>query len=202
MRVLALADRPPHPDPRAYLAQNRVDAILCLGDLQPSWLEGIADAGQPKLGVYGNHDEKPYMDEVGIEDLHLSRRVLDGVRFAGFEGCVRYKPKGGRQYTQEQARKMVRKLPAADVLLCHCPPFGVNDDPDDHAHVGWLALRDWVEEHQPRYLLHGHTYPQPGRVVSRVGETQVLYVHGLRRLTLELPAAAGAPFAPAPNSAA
>jgi Icc-related predicted phosphoesterase len=193
MRVLALADRPPRPDPRAYLAQQRVDAVLCLGDLQPAWLEGIADASVPKLGVYGNHDEEPYMRAIGIEDVHLRLRVLAGVRFAGFEGCVRYHRKGGRQYTQQQARRMVRKLPGADVLLCHCPPWGVNDDPTDPAHVGWLALRDWVEEHRPRYLLHGHTHPPPGGRVTRIGETEVRYVSGASAVTLELPSAALTP---------
>ena len=187
MRVLVIADRPPRPDPRVYLAQQRVDAILCLGDLQVSWREGIAETALPKLGVYGNHDEEPYMESAGIEDVHLRAVALGGARFAGFEGCVRYQPRGGRQYTRAQAGRMVRRLPGAEVLLCHCPPWGVNDDPEDPAHVGWVALRDWVEEHEPRYLLHGHTYPRPGRRVTRVGETEVVYVAGLRAVELELP---------------
>jgi len=187
MHVLVLADRPPRPDPRVYLAQQRVDAILCLGDLQEAWLEGLADADQPKVGVYGNHDEEPYMERMGIADAHLRAVTIDGARFAGFEGCVRYQPRGGRQYTQEQATRMVRRLPPADVLLCHCPPWGVNDDPDDAAHVGWLALREWVHEHRPRYLLHGHTHPQPGGRITRVGDTEVVYVAGLRAVELELP---------------
>ena len=55
----------------------------------------------------------------------------------------------GPSYTQKQAKKLIRKLPPADVLLCHCPPRGVNDDPDDPAHIGLEALRDWVLEHNP-----------------------------------------------------
>ena len=71
----------------------------------------------------------------------------------------------GPSYTQREAKKLIRKLPAADVLLCHCPPRGVNDDPDDPAHVGFDALRDWVLEHQPRWLLHGHVHPHPGSLL-------------------------------------
>ena len=48
------------------------------------------------------------------------------------------------------AAKLVGRLPAADVLLTHSPPAGVNDDPDDPAHVGYDGLRDWVDRHRPR----------------------------------------------------
>jgi Icc-related predicted phosphoesterase len=64
------------------------------------------------------------------------------------------------------------------VLLCHCPPWGVNGEPDDPAHVGFVALRDWVERHEPRYLLHGHTTPDPRTRVDRLGATEVVWVRG------------------------
>ena len=89
MRVLALADRPFHADVAKLAANYDVDAILTLGDLQPSWLESLDKCCQPKLGVYGNHDDEPYMTYFGIDDLHLNRIDLDsGVSFSGFEGCV------------------------------------------------------------------------------------------------------------------
>ena len=76
MRVLALADRPFHADVAKLASSYDVDAILTLGDLQPSWLESL-DCIQPKLGVYGNHDDEPYMTWFGIDDLHLNRIQLD-----------------------------------------------------------------------------------------------------------------------------
>jgi uncharacterized protein len=188
MRVLALADRPFHADVARLASQHDVDAIVTLGDLQPSWLETLDRVHLPKLGVYGNHDEEPYMTWFGIDDLHLNRIGLDGgLSFAGFEGCVTYRRSGGKvgpSYTQEQAAKLVRKLPAADVLVCHCPPRGVNDDEDDPAHIGFDALRDYVWKHHPRFLLHGHTHPQPGRIVDHVGDTRVFYVNGARAIDL------------------
>ena len=116
MRVLALADRPFHADVAKLASRCDVEAIVTLGDLQPSWL------------------------------------------------C--------------------RKLPAADVLLCHCPPRGVNDDPEDPAHIGYDALREWVLKHQPRWLLHGHTHPTPGSLLKSIGETRVVYVNGARVIDL------------------
>ena len=191
MRLLALADRPFHVDVATLAEQRGVDAVVCLGDLQPSWLESLERVRLPKLGVYGNHDGEPYMEWFGIEDVHMRRIDLDrGPAFVGFEGCVSYRPERGRgpagpTYSQRRAARLARRLPGADVLLCHCPPLGVNDDPDDPAHVGYSALRDWVLEHEPRYLLHGHTHPQPGRIATRLGRTRVVYVNGAKVLDVD-----------------
>lgn len=188
MRVLALADRPFHADVAKLAANYDVDAIVTLGDLQPSWLESLDKCCQPKLGVYGNHDDEPYMTYFGIDNLHLNQLDLGTLTFAGFEGCVSYKRSGlgrvGPSYTQRQARKLVRKLPAADVLCCHCPPRGINDDPDDPAHIGYEALRDWVDQHRPKWLLHGHVHPRPGSLLERIGDTRIVYVNGAKVLNL------------------
>jgi len=185
VRVLVLADREPRPSVAALLAAGPIDAIVGLGDLQPAWIEGIADAAQPKLGVYGNHDDGAYMPALGMEDLHLRAVELGGLSFAGFEGCVRYRRDGAHQYTQAEAAALAASLPPADVLVCHCPPAGINDDPEDPAHVGFDALRAWVDRVRPRYLLHGHTYPPPGRTVRRHGPTRVVHVAGARMVELE-----------------
>jgi Icc-related predicted phosphoesterase len=69
--------------------------------------------------------------------------------------------------------------------MCHCPPYGVNDDPEDPAHVGFKGLRAWVLEHEPSLLLHGHTYPHPGKLATKLGATRIVYVNGVR--IMELP---------------
>ncbi|HEY7619339.1 MAG TPA: hypothetical protein VH834_06165, partial [Solirubrobacteraceae bacterium] len=70
----------------------------------------------------------------------------------------------------------------------HSPPFGINDEPDDPAHVGLVGLREYIEREHPAMLLHGHTYPP--LPVERFGETQVRHVRGHRFVTL--PSAASA----------
>src|SRR3954467_4584567 len=129
MRVLALADRPFHADVAKLAANYDVDAILTLGDLQPSWLESLDKCFQPKLGVYGNHDDEPYMTYFGIDNLHLNEIQLDsGMSFAGFEGCVSYKRSGlgrvGPSYSQRQGKKLVRQLPPAGGPPWPRPPPG------------------------------------------------------------------------------
>ena len=183
MRVLVLADEPPPADPAELVAANAPDVVVTLGDLAPGRIASLADVDVPCIGVHGNHDGPNDLAPLGIRDLHLARVEIGGWSLAGFEGCVRFSD-GAHQYTQEEAVALAAALPPADVLICHCPPYGVNDDPDDPAHVGFHALREWVERHEPRYVLHGHTTPDPRRRVHRMGPTAVEWVRGARVLEL------------------
>lgn len=72
----------------------------------------------------------------------------------------------------------------------HCPPLGVNDDLSDPVHTGWTALADYLRRCRPRYLLHGHAYPREDELVTRVGDTEVVYVSGVQLVELDLPGCA------------
>jgi Icc-related predicted phosphoesterase len=184
MRILAFADEPPHAPIDELVAAYTPDLIVLLGDLEPAWTEGLAAIDLPKLGVLGNHDAQDALAAVGAEDIQLRRVEVGGLSFSGFGGAPRYSRDGPNEWTEKEAAKLVGRLPAADVLLSHSPPAGVNDDRDDPAHCGSPALRDWVEQNQPAWLLHGHTLPHPARRVKRLGETRVVHVRGAAALDL------------------
>jgi uncharacterized protein len=185
MRVLALADKRPPVDPATLARQKRVDAVFCLGDLDRAWIEPLMSLDIPRFGVHGNHDPEHVLRDLEIEDLHLRRtQVTGGITVAGFEGCVRYGGGATHQYTQREASRLAKRLPAADVLLCHCPPLGINDDPDDPAHIGFEGLREWVDRYRPRYILHGHTHPLPGHALAQYGDAKVHWISGARVLDL------------------
>jgi Icc-related predicted phosphoesterase len=184
MRTLALADAPPHGPIADLVAEQRPDLIVLLGDLEPAWTDGLERIALPKLGVRGNHDADDALVRLGAEDLHLHRTELDGLSFSGLGGSPRYSLHGGNEWTEEEAEELVERLPPADVLLTHSPPAGVNDEPGDPAHRGWIALRAWVERHQPAWLLHGHTLPDPTQRVHRLGDTRVVHVRGAMALEL------------------
>ena len=175
MRILAFADEPPH---------HRPELIVLLGDLEPAWTEGLAAVDLPKLGVLGNHDAEDALSAIGAEEIQLRRVEVGGISFSGFGGSPRYSRDGPSEWTEKEAEKLVGKLPAADVLLTHSPPAGVNDEPDDPAHRGSPALRAWVERHRPAWLLHGHTCPHPAHRVRRVGDTRVVHVRGATAIDL------------------
>jgi Icc-related predicted phosphoesterase len=185
VRVLALADQRPPLEPALMARRLHVDAVVLLGDLDRAWIESLTTLRIPRLGVHGNHDPAGLLGDLGIDDVHGRRVSLGAMTVAGFEGCVLYGRGGEHQYTQKHASKLARKLPGADVLLCHCPPEGVNDDPDDPAHVGFEGLRRWVERHEPRHVLHGHTHPNPAQVVDHLGGTRVHDVQGARVIRLD-----------------
>ena len=188
MRALALADRPFHADAGRLAASTTSTRSSASATCRPRGSRRSTASRLPKFGVRGNHDIEPYMEQYGIEDLHLRRIELEsGLSVCGFEGCVAYRRDHGEHgpaYSQRKAARLVRKLPPADVLICHCPPFGVNDDPEDPAHVGFVALREWVLEHRPRLLLHGHTHPNPATLDDRLGDTRIVYVNGARVVDL------------------
>jgi Icc-related predicted phosphoesterase len=187
MRLLAAADQAPHIPLATLVKHHRPDAVVLLGDLDPDWVDPLWRFEHlPILGVYGNHDDGKYLGARNTTDLHLERAEIQGLTFAGFQGSVRYKPNAPFQYTQKDAAKLARRLPKADVLLSHSPPRGVHEEPDDRAHEGFDALRAYIEEHQPRYAIHGHT-PAPPRGPTRIGRTQVIHVVGARLLELPGP---------------
>jgi Icc-related predicted phosphoesterase len=184
MRVLVFADQRPPADPAELVAANAPELVVTLGDLEPNWLASLASTDVPKVGVHGNHDGVDDLRTLGIEDLHLSRAEMGGWSFTGFEGSVRVHAPGPHLFSQDEAARLIRDLPAADVLVSHSPPLGINDAPDDPAHVGFEALREWVERHQPRYLLHGHTTPDPRTRLWRLGPTEIVWVRGAMTVDL------------------
>ncbi len=179
MRILAIADRAPLKPLSVLLQEQPVDLIVTLGDLEMSDIRYLENVRQiPKLGVYGNHCSGMYMPELGIVNMHMATTVIQGVRFGGFEGCVRYKQSTAKMYTQEEASELFSYYPPVDVLLMHCPPYGVNDDPTDIAHTGFIGSRDYVSREHPKLLMHGHTYPTANELVREVGSTRIEYVFG------------------------
>lgn len=184
MNVLAIAGRRPKIDIQDVVRQNNVELIITLGDLTREdllQLEQITTI--PKIGVYGNHDSGTYMPELGIWDMHLKVWDYNGLRFGGFQGCVRYKENPDAiMCTQEEATRLMANFPKVDVFLCHCPPRGINDE-EEVAHQGFDAIRDYIEREQPKVLLHGHTYPTEENVVKQHGLTRIEYVFEYKILT-------------------
>jgi uncharacterized protein len=178
VRLLVLSDEESWLPVAALMHSHRPDVVLTLGDLEPDVLDPLGRfPGVPTFGVYGNHDDGRYLDATNTTNLHLRSASIDGITFAGFEGCVRYTPEARLQYSQREASKLARKVPPADVLISHAPPRGIHEEPDDRAHEGFDALRDYVERVAPRLHLHGHT-PAPPRRPRRLGSTLVVHVVG------------------------
>ncbi len=179
MKVFVIADRKPREKIKSILEKNSIDLICTLGDLDQISLSGLEDVTNiPKIGVYGNHCSGMYFEPLGIMNMHLKTFEFGGLVFGGFEGCVRYKDSMyGKMYTQEEATQLLEGFPYVDVMITHCPPYGVNDEPGELAHQGYRALREYIEQKKPKYLLHGHTYPTAENTVKKFSDTEIIYVY-------------------------
>jgi len=189
MKILAISDRPPKEKIKSILDKNPVELICTLGDLDQSYLVELENITNIlKLGVYGNHDSGMYLEPLGIKNMHLATFEYGGLIFGGFEGCVRYKDDSyAKMYTQEEVIELLKDFPRVDVMLVHCPPYGINDEPDELAHQGYKALREYVEQKTPKYLLHGHTYPTIDNIVTKFIDTEIIYVYGDKLVDLQWP---------------
>jgi Icc-related predicted phosphoesterase len=186
MNALVIADHNPHINISQVVHDNNVQLIITLGDLTR---EDIFELQQitniPKIGVYGNHDSGNYMSELGIVDMHLKTWQYNGLTFGGFQGCVRYKENPeALMYTQEQAEQMLSGFLPVDVFLSHCPPYGINDEPEEVAHQGFMALRHYLDKTSPKVWLHGHTYPTEETLIKQYEQTRIEYVSRYRIVDL------------------
>jgi Icc-related predicted phosphoesterase len=180
MKILAIADRPPREKINKILEKNNDISLICaLGDLDYLSLIELADIHRiPKIGVYGNHDSGTYFEKLGIINLHLKTWEFGGYIFGGFQGSVRYKENPyAIMYTQEEAFELLKRFPYVDVMIAHCPPYGINDEPDNLAYQGFKALRHYLEKRRPRYFLHGHTYPGKKELITEYCDTKIIYVY-------------------------
>jgi len=186
LRALVISDATPNFGTRTLaevISDKAIDLLITVGDLHRSDIAGADRLPVPVIGVYGNHCDVRYLEDLGATNLHLSQVEIGGITFTGVQGCVRYKD-GSKDllYTQSEYSNMIRQLPRTDVLVTHCPPAGINDHRSDPAHVGIEELRRWVDVTEPRMVIHGHTYPKPPLTMH--GLTRIEYVHGARLLTI------------------
>lgn len=188
MKILAIADRPTKRKISEIISEGHFDLIITLGDLEQSQIQEMESiTGIPKIGVYGNHDYGDYLDQLGIKNMHLTTFEHEGLVFGGFEGSVRYKNDiYAKMYTQEEAIDLIKEFPKVDVMIAHCPPYGINDEPDELAHQGFKALREYIEKQKPKYFLHGHTYPKDTELVTRYKDTEIVYVYADKVIKLDL----------------
>jgi Icc-related predicted phosphoesterase len=185
MKTLVIADRNPYIDIPVLCQQKAIELIVTLGDLTREDILGLTQITHiPKIGVYGNHDSGNYMEELGIWDMHLKTWSYGGISFGGFQGCVRYKDNPDAiMCTQAEATQLMGGFPYVDVFLSHCPPRGINDEPEI-AHQGFDALRTYLDAYQPKIWLHGHTYPTAETVVKNHQTTRIEYVYKHRIIDL------------------
>ena len=207
IRFLVASDA---PEPALEHAANRealghLDGIIGCGDLEPKWLEFLADAfNTPLIYVRGNHDhggqwhERPLPVPGWLEAGTIDR--LAGIPIVGLEWPGVDAPGNRRRpwLAWRQTLRIARRLLTARlwrtplIVISHVPPAGVGDASDAY-HVGFDAYRWLLDRLAPPVWLHGHTTTASvTRLVEQSGPTVVANATGALLIELTPPAPVGA----------
>jgi Icc-related predicted phosphoesterase len=135
------------------------------GDKFKQWI-----GNKPFLFCAGNHD---YMDpcselrDLGINAIDTTNKLVevDGVKFYGFP----YVPYIGfwnweapNQMMRQKIREMVEIIEdnKIDVLIAHCPPYGILDKNTEGTNIGNVAMTNALIDlnHLPKAYLCGHCH--------------------------------------------
>jgi len=209
MKILTISDI---ADDRVYSSAIRerfgdVDLVISCGDLPFEYLEFVVTMlGKPLFYVLGNHaqsliqsrDGSVKTEPEGCINLHRRLVVYKGLRLAGLEGSMRYRP-GEHQFTPMEMRLLAWRLGVRlwahrlrsgrglDILVTHAPPLGIHDA-EDLCHRGFGAFRWLMDTFRPRYLIHGHIhlYRQDAERITRYRETLVVNTYGYQIIEIDV----------------
>jgi Icc-related predicted phosphoesterase len=179
MRLLVLSD---DDSVRHHVHNERTDVLVSCGDIADAVILHAAQTVgcAHVLAVKGNHDSGgPFPPP--IIDLHLTTHTIGGVRFGGFHGSWRYKPRGHYLYEQSEVERFLASFPPVDVFVAHNSPRHVHDR-DDDVHFGFEAFTRYIERAEPRLFLHGHQHIDQETLL---GTTRIIGVYGQRRLDIQ-----------------
>ncbi|MCQ2508850.1 MAG: metallophosphoesterase [Lachnospiraceae bacterium] len=198
MKVLLLADEEVAKFYEFYRPGmlSGYDLILACGDLHREYLEFLVTmSGKPLYYVRGNHDDAFDEDPPGgctcIED---KLTVINGIRFLGLGGSMRYRSDGTNMYTERAMRKRIRKLwfplwlhKGFDVLVAHAPAYGMGDM-EDLPHKGFQCFVDLIDRYNPLFMVYGHIHGNYGIRKNKVIEYKdTLVVNAWQYAEIEIP---------------
>jgi Icc-related predicted phosphoesterase len=163
------------------ISGERADVLVSCGDLGDQTILTVRQAVGCRrvFAVKGNHDSGgPF--SAPITDLHLLIQECGGLRFGGFNGSWRYKPRGHFLYEQDEVERQLAVFPPADVFVAHNSPRHLHDR-DDEVHIGFEAFNSYIRRVQPLLFLHGHQHLNQEALVGR---TRVVGIYGVRTFNL------------------
>ena len=178
MNVLIIAD---DESLGSQLPDCNVDLSISCGDLPDFLILDVAKKCHCReiFAVKGNHDSSgPF--QTPIRDLHLNVFQLRNVKFGGFCGAWKYKPRGNYLFEDNEVEKHLSNFPPVDIFIAHNSPRLVHDR-DDEVHIGFAAFNHYVERAKPKFMLHGH---QHENIESRIGITRIIGTYGHRMLVV------------------
>lgn len=152
----------------------------------PKLKEVIAD--RIFLFIPGNHDfydPEDMLRNEGFDAHNLHNRAkahalhkdpakrvysLFGTRFYGFPYIPYIAGEWNYEVRGPEMSKLVSQIPECDILVAHCPPFGICAETIEGKGGGNSQLLNWLSyeaTHIPQYLLCGHFHESRGIQLER-----------------------------------
>ncbi len=173
---------------------KRVDVGFGLGDYATfgkGLLETVEqlDTGLDLYLLPGNHDDAEELNEIckdlsNLHYFHADFVTLGKITFAGLGGGLPGLPFG---LSDDQARQILREFHhLQNLILCtHTPPYGTEIDKAwSGTHIGYLSLREFVNQKQPIAVYCGHVHEQAGHI-EYLGSTKLVGV-GTKGLVIDI----------------
>lgn len=201
MKLLALSDIHGQFDLFSPVSLPEAETVLVGGDItnlgtrRPSevalaerWVQQMAERYPQVLYVLGNHDlglPNAYFEREGLAVHNIAGKVVvhGGWRIVGADlsPCFNL-PEMATYWERMTADPGVDAtyfdaLPAADIVVSHCPPFGIRDEfrqPGSGDHLGSPGLRRYIERVEPQLVVCGHIHEGTGEAM--LGGTRIINV--------------------------
>ncbi|MCK4389509.1 MAG: metallophosphoesterase [Desulfobacterales bacterium] len=153
---------------------SRASAERLLGEIERLNAKILA-----QIGNMDTQDVEDYLDQRGF-NVHARATDLGfniGLVGVGYSmptpfGTPSEVSNGQIQVWLDQAIEQARHFEHL-ILMAHNPPFGTQTDRVSSGQcVGSIAVREFIEKHQPEVCVTGHIHESRG--VDRIGKTQII----------------------------
>lgn len=196
-RLLIFSDI--HNDAHALKALMNIDAdyYFAAGDLV-SWGRGLEEMGEIMKAraermyvIPGNHESEldiaSFCDQFGFTNFHGRMMNIEKMNVAGlgYSSPTPFNTPG--EYSEAELASRLQQFAALEplVMICHAPPLNSKlDQVHEGLHAGSRAIREFIEQRQPRDFFCGHIHEAEG-VVEKIGATRAMNV-GKQGFLLEI----------------
>lgn len=143
-------------------------------------IHALSSISVPSIIVPGNNET-----ELELRDaarawpsaivLNGEGTVIDDIPFYGIGGGIPVTPFGdwSFDYTEDDARHMLRECPKGAILVSHSPPKGHGDQTSRGQSCGSVAVTETMQAMSPRLIVCGHIHDSWG-YDETVGTTRVI----------------------------
>lgn len=156
-------------DLREITERKRIDICVLLGDIFDGTDFDIIFNYLPEnvkiIGIKGNHDEDDVLKKNNIIDIDNKVIEIEGIKFAGMEGCVADKENRIGPVSEAEGFYKYENLEYADILISHAPPYRTTYH-TDKSHIGSKYISDYIYKHNVPICIHGHTHEVNTKTLS------------------------------------